>query len=96
MTRRTFGKLAGITATALLPWAPAPRAAASGPPEVVETDTHVVVDNGLVRLTVDKSNGRTTSLVHDGVNLVGRGNYDMNTVREGGGLPLPPADNHLT
>ncbi|MFF2454962.1 polysaccharide lyase family protein [Isoptericola sp. NPDC058082] len=96
MTRRTFGKLAGITATALLPWAQAPRAAASGPPEVVETDTHVVVDNGLVRLTVDKSNGRTTSLVYDGVNLVGRGNYDMNTVREGGGLPLPPADNHLT
>lgn|GEM_PF-3306657 len=98
MTRRTFGKLAGITATALLPWAQAPRAAAAvGPaPTVQETDTEVVVDNGLVRLTVDKSNGRTTSLVYDGVNMVGRGNYDMNTVRDGAGLPLPPADNHLT
>ncbi|MGW8567955.1 polysaccharide lyase family protein [Isoptericola sp. NPDC055881] len=96
MTRRTFGKLAGITATALLPWVQTTRAAAAGPPEVLETATEVVVDNGLVRLTVDKSNGRTTSLVYDGVNMVGRGNYDMNTVREGVGLPLPPADNHLT
>jgi len=65
-------------------------------PTVQETDTEVVVDNGLVRLTVDKSNGRTTSLVYDGVNMVGRGNYDMNTVRDGGALPLPPADDHLT
>ncbi len=98
MTRRTFGKLAGITATALLPLAYAQRATAAGtagPPAVHETATQVVVDNGLVQLTVDRSNGRTTSLVYDGVNMVGRGNYDMNTTREGGGLPLPSADDEI-
>ncbi|MCK9794000.1 polysaccharide lyase family protein [Isoptericola sp. 4D.3] len=90
--------MAGITATALLPLVHTPRATAATmeAPSVLETATEVVVDNGLVRLTVNRANGRTTSLVYDGVNMVGRGNYDMNTVREGGGLPLPPADNRLT
>lgn len=98
MTRRTFGKLMGFTATALLPVAqPLSAAAASdAAPAVTETDTEIIVDNGVIRLTVNKSNGRMTSLVYDGVNMVGRGNYDMNTVREGSSLPLPPAANGVT
>lgn len=71
-------------------------ARAAEPPAVRETDTEIIVDNGVVILTLNKSNGRATSLIHDGVNVVGRGNYDMNTTREGSRLPLPPADNHYT
>ncbi|WP_307044167.1 polysaccharide lyase family protein [Agromyces ramosus] len=101
MTRRTFGKILGISATALAPLVQpvsgaASAASATEPPVVTETDAEVIVDNGVIQLTVNKSNGRMTSLVYGGVNMVGRGNYDMNTVREGAGLPLPPADNGLT
>jgi rhamnogalacturonan endolyase len=101
MTRRTFGKILGFTATALLPgaqpiWAGAAASVAAEAPTVTETDTEIIVDNGIIRLTVTKSNGRMTSLVYDGVNMVGRGNYDMNTVREGSSLPLPPAANGVT
>src|SRR5690606_11549629 len=94
MTRRTFGKLLGASATALIPLVQpvSARASAGEPPLVTETDAEIIVDNGVIRLTVNKSSGRMTGLVYDGINMVGRGNYDMNTVREGGALPLPPAD----
>lgn len=70
-------------------------ASPASPPDVVETDTQIIVDNGPVRLTVDKSNGRATSIEFGGVDLVGnggRGNYDMNNVREGPAGQLPPRD----
>jgi hypothetical protein len=98
MTRRTFGKLIGVSATTLVPLIQPVSATASTaePPLVTETDAEIIVDNGVVRLTVNRSSGRMTGLVYDGVNMVGRGNYDMNTVRDGAGLPLPPADNGVT
>ena len=92
MSRRTFGRLAGVAACALLPLSLPARAEAQEAPAVTETDEEIVVDNGQVVLTIDKSNGRATSLVYGGRNLVGRGNFDMNTTREGGGLPLPPGE----
>ncbi len=98
MTRRTFGQLAGISAVALVAtsFSSSPAiASVDGAPAVEETDTQVIVDNGIVRMVIDRSNGRMSSLVYDGVEMVGRGNYDMNAAREGGGLPLPPAENGL-
>src|SRR5699024_10471533 len=89
MSRRTFGRLAGVAACALLPLSLPARAEAQEAPAVTETDEEIVVDNGQVSLTIDKSNGRARSLVYGGRNLVGRGNYDMNTTREGSCLPLP-------
>lgn len=98
MTRRTFGQLAGITAATLASGAfasPAFAAASQDDLRVDDTGTQVIADNGLVRVVIDKSNGRMTSLVYDGVEMVGRGNYDMNAAREGGSLPLPAADNGI-
>lgn len=95
MTRRTFGQLAGITAAALAVTSyasPASASTSSALPRVEETDAAVIVDNGLVRIEIDRSNGRMTSLVYDGVEMVSRGNYDMNAAREGGALPLPGGD----
>jgi rhamnogalacturonan endolyase len=99
ISRRTFSQLAGTAAVGA--WAgvgarPVPAHAGTAPPTVTETDTEIQVDNGPVQLVVDKSNGRATSIVFDGQDLVGaggRGNYDMNNAREGAALPLPPADN---
>ncbi|MFD5213634.1 polysaccharide lyase family protein [Microbacterium sp. NPDC058345] len=98
MTRRTFGQLAGITAATVATGAfasPAFAGSPQDPPVLEETGTEVVVDNGLVRMVIDRANGRMTSLIYDGVEMVGRGNYDMNAGREGGALPLPGAENGI-
>ncbi|MGO2188309.1 MAG: polysaccharide lyase family protein [Microbacterium gubbeenense] len=98
MTRRTFGHLAGITAAALAVTtyaSPASATSSSARPTLEETEAAVIVDNGLVRVVIDRSNGRMTSLVYDGVEMVGRGNYDMNAAREGASLPLPGADDGI-
>lgn len=66
------------------------------PPEVSEDADGITVDNGPVRLRVEKESGRARELWFDGRNLLGaggRGNYDMNTTREGGRQPLPPTEN---
>lgn len=97
MTRRTFGKILGVSATAMIPLTQPLTAAAvaAEPPALTETASEITVDNGVIRLVMNKSNGRMTSLIYNGVNMVGRGNYDMNAVREGAGLPLPPAANRI-
>src|SRR5699024_11492862 len=79
----------GVAACALLPLSLPARAEAQEAPDVTETDEEIIVDNGQVLLTIDKANGRARSLVYGGRNLVGRGNFDMKTTREGAGGPLP-------
>lgn len=105
ISRRTFSQLAGTAAAGAFVAASQPASAAAAsraahaataPPTVTETDTEIHVDSGPVQLVVNKSNGRATSIMFGGQNLIGaggRGNYDMNNTREGAALPLPPADN---
>src|SRR5690625_5334148 len=52
MSRRTFGRLAGVAACALLPLSLPARAEAQEAPAVTETDEEIVVDNGQVVLTI--------------------------------------------
>lgn len=112
LTRRTF-QLAGATAGALLgagiatnasadPGSdpdPVPDPAPSGhSPEVTETDTEIIVDNGRVRAVLWKeSDGRMTSLRLDGHELIGekgKGRFDQNVsvIGEKVELPEQPVD----
>ncbi|WP_117210025.1 polysaccharide lyase family protein [Allorhizocola rhizosphaerae] len=98
LDRRDFHRLTvGTAAGAIVPLSAPTAAHATGTLEVIETDTDITVDNGPVRLTVSKTQpARATSIIFEGQNLVGnggRGVYDMNNVREGGALPLPPVQN---
>ncbi|HLL66890.1 MAG TPA: polysaccharide lyase family protein [Micromonosporaceae bacterium] len=60
-------------------------------PTVEESDTEIVVDNGVTRMVVAKANnGRLTSLQLRGQELLnGRGYYDINSAARGTTVPLP-------
>jgi rhamnogalacturonan endolyase len=67
---------------------------AEGDPSLVvtDTDTEIVVDNGITRIVVGKANnGRLTSLQLRGRELIGggRGYYDINSEARGTVVPLP-------
>ncbi|HEX7350202.1 polysaccharide lyase family protein [Brachybacterium sp.] len=67
-----------------------PRTAA---PEVIETDTEIIVDNGRVRAVLRKEpEGRMTSLMLDGQELIGekgKGRFDQNVTVVGEEIELP-------
>lgn len=97
LNRRTFhlaaGTVAGsIAGASLIPASLADPGSAFSP-EVVETDTEIIVDNGRVRAVLWKeSDGRMTSLKLDGHELIGtkgKGRFDQNVSVVGEKTELP-------
>src|ERR1035441_8811352 len=63
---------------------PSPRACAApvvaktkitAPVTVTDNDNSWTLDNGIVKATINKGNGRMTSLVYNGINTMGGGGY---------------------
>ncbi|ATG53583.1 hypothetical protein CFK41_01395 [Brachybacterium ginsengisoli] len=97
ITRRSFHLTAGAAAGSLLATGVLPSASAdparTAMPEVTETPTEIIIDNGRVRAVLWKeSDGRMTSLQLDGQELIGekgRGRFDQNVTVLGELVEMP-------